>query len=323
MKLRIFSWPLAAVALVIAQAAHAQTYPEHPVRIVVPFPPGGNVDQSARIIANSLSEELGQTFVVENKAGASGMIGSDFVAKAKPDGYTVLVSSNSAISIVPLTNPNAPYEPLRDFSAIGMLALTPMVIVTNPNLPVNSVSELVELAKKTPGGLALATPSSGSINHMVIELFQASTGAKFNLVHYKGNAPAIADVLGGHVQVSFDQLTSSLPHIKSGKLRALAVTSPNRAPDLPDVPTLAEAGYPNIEAVTFTAMVAPAGTPSEIVNKLNAAINKSLQTAEVKQRFAGIGAQVNGTTPEEFHRFLQSEQRRWGKVIKDANITSE
>src|SRR5690606_20913941 len=163
-------------------------------------------------------------------------------------------------SIVPLTNPNAPYEPLRDFSAIGMLALTPMVIVTNPNLPVNSVSELVELAKKTPGGLALATPSSGSINHMAIELFQASTGAKFNLVHYKGNAPAIADVLGGHVQVSFDQLTSSLPHIKSGKLRALAVTSPNRAPDLPDVPTLAEAGYPNIEAVTFTAMVAPAGT---------------------------------------------------------------
>ncbi|GAA4340972.1 tripartite tricarboxylate transporter substrate binding protein [Pigmentiphaga soli] len=314
---------LAAAALGFAHAGLAQPYPDHPVRIIVPFPPGGNVDQSARIIAHSLTEALGQSFVVENKAGASGMVGSDMVAKARPDGYTLLVSSNSAISIVPLTNPNAPYEPLRDFSMIGMLALTPMVIVVNPDVPAKSVTELIALAKKKPGQLAVATPSSGSINHMAIELFQASTGTKFNLVHYKGNAPAVNDVLGGHVQLSFDQLTSSLPHIKAGKLRALAVTSAKRAPELPETPTLDEAGYPGLQAVTFTAMVAPKGTPPEIVNKLNAAINEALKTPAVQERFAGIGAQVNGTTPDEFYRFLQSEQARWSKVIKNANIKSE
>ena len=250
------------------------------------------------------------------------MVGADHVAKAKPDGYTLLVSSNSAISIVPLTNPNAPYEPLRDFATISTLALTPMAVVVNPDVPVQSVKELVTLAKQEPGKLTMATPSSGSINHMAIEMFQAATGTKFNLVHYKGNAPAVNDLLGGHAKVAFDQVTSSLPHIKGGKLRALAVTSGTRAPELPDVPTLEEAGFPGLQAVTFTAILAPSGTPPEVIAKLNAAVNKALQTPAVRDRFAANGAQVQGSTPEEFYKFLQSEQTRWSKVIKDANIKS-
>lgn len=323
MNRRITLRLLALAALGFAAQAGAQTYPERSARIIVPFPPGGNVDISARIIAQSLSDELGQPFVVENRAGASGMVGADHVAKSKPDGYTLLVSSNSAISIVPLTNPNAPYEPLRDFATISTLALTPMVVVVNPEVPAQSIKELVALAKKEPGKLTLATPSSGSINHMAIEMFQAATGTKFNLVHYKGNAPALNDLVGGHAQASFDQLTSSLPHVKAGKLRALAVTSARRAPELPEIPTLEEAGFPGLQAVTFTAILAPRNTPPEVIAKLNAAVNKALQTPSVRERFAASGAHVQGSTPEEFYRFLQSEQTRWSKVIKDANIKSD
>jgi tripartite-type tricarboxylate transporter receptor subunit TctC len=181
----------------------------------------------------------------------------------------------------------------------------------------------VSYAKARPSEVTMATPSSGSINHMAIELFQAATGTRFNLVHYKGNAPAVNDLLGGHVEASFDQVTSSLQHIKSGKLRALAVTSAQRAPELPDVPTLAEAGFPGLEAVTFTAMVGPRGLPADVVGRLNAAVNHALQQPAVKERFAAAGAQVHGTTADEFHEFLKREQARWGKVIKDANIKSE
>ena len=313
----------ACLALVAAAPGHAQRYPEQPVKIIVPFPPGGNVDISARIIAQALADDLGQSFVVENKPGAAGFIGADFVVKSKPDGYTLLVSSNSAISIGPLLNPNAPYEPLRDFAPVSMLAQTPLVIVVNPGVAANSVAELVDLAKKQPGQLVMATPSSGSINHMAIEMFQAATGTKFNLVHYKGNAPAVTDLLGGHAQVDFDQVTSSLQHIKSGKLRALAVTSTQRTPELPEVPTLDQAGFKGLEAVTFTAMVGPRGMPAEVVARLNAAVNKALQTPSVRERFAAAGAQVRGTTPEEFSQFLRNEQARWGKVIREANIKAE
>ena len=321
--LHVFLLACACVAAAAALPALAQRYPDQPVKIIVPFPPGGNVDISARIIAQALAEDLGQPFVVENKPGAAGFIGADFVVKSKPDGYTLLVSSNSAISIGPLLNPNAPYEPLRDFAPVSMLAQTPLVIVVNPGVAANSVAELIELAKKQPGQLVMATPSSGSINHMAIELFQDATGTKFNLIHYKGNAPAVTDLLGGHAQVSFDQVTSSLQHIKSGKLRALAVTSSTRAPELPDVPTLEQAGFKGLEAVTFTAMVGPRGLSPEVVARLNTAVTKALQSPAVKEKFAAAGAQVRGTTPEEFSQFLRNEQARWGKVIKQANIKAE
>lgn len=314
---------LAWSCLLLAASSHAQNYPDKPVKIVVPFPPGGNVDISARIIAQPLSEELGQPFIVENRPGASGLTGSHYVVKSKPDGYTLLVASNSAISIAPLTNPNAPYEPLRDFAPVSMLAQTPLVIEVNSAVPVTSVAELVALAKRQPGRITVATPSSGSINHMAIELFQGATGTKFNLVHYKGNAPAVNDLIGGHVQASFDQVTSSLQQIKAGKLRALAVTSATRAPELPDVPTLGEAGFKGLEAVTFTAMVGPQGMPPEVVARLYAAVNKVLQSQAVKERFAAAGAQVRGTTPEEFLQFLRNEQARWRRVINEANIKTD
>jgi tripartite-type tricarboxylate transporter receptor subunit TctC len=306
-----------------ALVAHAQHYPDRPVKIVVPFPPGGNVDTSARIIAQALSEELGQPFIIENKPGAAGFIGANFVAKSNPDGYTLLVSSNSAISIAPLTNPNAPYDPLRDFAPVSMLAQTPLVIEVTPAVPAKSVTELVALARRNPGQLVMASPSSGSINHMAVELFQIATQTRFNLVHYKGNAPAVNDLLGGHAQVSFDQLTSSLQHIKAGRLRALAVMSSRRAPELPDIPTLDELGFKGLEAITFTAMMGPQGMRADVVSRLNAAVNKALQSPAVKERFAAAGAQVHGTTPDEFYQFLKKEQARWGRVINEANIKAD
>lgn len=319
MQLCLLAWSW----FVLVPPGYAQTYPDKPVKIVVPFPPGGNVDISARIIAQPLSEDLGQPFIVENKPGASGLTGSHFVVKSKPDGYTLLVASNSAISIAPLMNPNAPYEPLRDFALVSMLAQTPLVIEVNSAVPAKSVAELVALAKRQPGQMTVATPSSGSINHMAIELFQSATGTKFSLVHYKGNAPAVNDLVGGHVQAAFDQLTSSLPHIKAGKLRALAVTSATRAPELPEVPTLAEADFKGLEAVTFTAMVGPQGMPPDVVARLNAAVNKALRSPAVKERFAAAGAQARGTTPDEFFQFLRNEQVRWKRVIDEAHIKTD
>lgn len=312
-----------ALGLLVGATSGAQTYPDRPVRIVVPFPPGGNVDISARIIAQPLSEALGQPFVIENRAGAAGFVGAEHVVRSKPDGYTLLVSSNSAISIGPLTYSNPPYQPLRDFTPISMLAQTPIVLVVNPQVPAKNTSELITLAKGKPGQLVMATPSAGSISHMAIAMFEIATGTKFNLVHYKGNAPAITDLLGGHAQVSFDQLTSSLPHIRSGKLRALAITSAKRAPELPEVPTLEEAGYTGLQAITFTAILGPRGLPPEIVARLNAAVNKALQTPAVSDRFIAAGARVNGTTPEEFFQFLRTEEARWSKVIKTANIKAD
>lgn len=314
---------IAASCLLPAAGARGQTYPDKPVKIIAPFPPGGNVDISARIIAQALSEDLGQPFVVENRPGAAGFIGAHFVVKSKPDGYTLLVASNSAISIGPLTNPNAPYEPLRDFTLISTLAQTPLVIEVNPSVPANSIAELIALARREPGKITVATPSGGSINHMAIELFQSATGVKFSIVHYKGNAPAVNDLIGGHVQASFDQITSSLQQIRAGKLRALAVTSTTRAPELPDVSTLEELGYKGLDAITFTAIVGPQGLPPDVLARLNAAVNKALQSPAVKERFASAGAQARGMTAEGFLQFLRGEQVRWKKVITEANIKTD
>jgi hypothetical protein len=314
--------PIASLFLWIGQSS-AEIYPDRPIKIVVPFPPGGNVDISARIISLSLTEELGQSVIVDNKPGAAGFLGASFVVKSKPDGYTLLIASNSAISIGPLLNANAPYDPLRDFTPISLLAQTPLVIEVNAGLPVKSVNELITLLKSQPGTLALGSPSSGSINHMAIELFQLATNTKFNVIHYKGNAPAVNDLVAGHVVVSFDQITSSLQQIKSGRIRALAVTSLTRASELPDIPTLDEMGFKSLEAVTFTAMLGPQGMNPDIVAKLNLALNKILRLPTTVDRFKEAGAQPTGSTAADFSKFLENEQRRWKKVILDANIKSD
>lgn len=311
---------LAGALLAVAGAAQSQAYPDKPVRIVVPFPPGGNVDIGARIIGGALQAEWNQSFLVDNRAGASGLIGAEFAAKARPDGYTLLVGSNSVLTLIPLINPAAPYDPVRDLAGISSLAFTPMVVVVGASMPARNMQDLVALAKKQPGAITMATPSGGSINHLAAELFMSATGTKFNMVHYKGNAPLIADLLGGQVQGAFDQLTSSLPHIKSGKFRALAVTSPKRAPDLADTPTLEEAGFAGQRSVTYTGMAAPRGTPADVVSKLNAAVNKALGQAAVKEKFAAVGAIAQGSTVDEFNKFLRDEQVLWGKVVREANI---
>jgi tripartite-type tricarboxylate transporter receptor subunit TctC len=311
---------IAAALASAAFAVQAQSYPDKPVRIVVPFPPGGNVDISARIIGGFLQAEWNQPFLVDNKPGASGLIGGEFAAKSKPDGYTLLVGSNSVLTLIPLFNPASPFDAVRDMAPISSLAITPMVVAMHPSVPVRSMQDLVALAKKQPGTVTMATPSGGSINHLAVELFMSATGTKFNLVHYKGNAPLIADLLGGQIQGGFDQLTSSLPHIKSGKFRALAVTSPRRAPDLPDVPTLEEAGFPGQRSVTYTGILAPRGTPADVVAKLNGGVNKALGQTGVKEKFAAVGAITQGATVDEFTKFLRDEQAMWGKVIRDANI---
>ncbi len=311
---------IAAALASAAFAVQAQSYPDKPVRIVVPFPPGGNVDIGARIIGGALQAEWNQPFLVDNKPGASGLIGGEFAAKSKPDGYTLLVGSNSVLTLSPLVYPNAPYDPVKDLAAISSLAITPMVVVVNASVPARNMQDLVAMAKKQPGVVTVATPSGGSINHLAVELFMSATGTKFNLVHYKGNAPLITDLLGGQFQGAFDQLTSSLPHIKSGKFRALAVTSPRRAPDLADVPTLEEAGFPGQRSVTYTGMAAPRGTPTDVVNKLNGAVNKALGQSAVKEKFAAAGAIAQGATVEEFAKFLRDEQVLWGKVVREANI---
>ena len=314
--------PIASLFLWIGHSS-AEIYPDRPIKIVVPFPPGGNVDISARIISLSLTEELGQSVIVDNKPGAAGFLGASFVVKSKPDGYTLLIASNSAISIGPLLNANAPYDPLKDFTPISLLAQTPLVIEVNAGLPVKSVNELIALLKSQPGTLALGSPSSGSINHMAIELFQLATNTKFNVIHYKGNAPAVNDLVAGHVVVSFDQITSSLQQIKSGRIRALAVTSLTRASELPDIPTLDEMGFKSLEAVTFTAMLGPKGMNPDIVAKLNLALNKILRLPTTVDRFKEAGAQPTGSTAADFSKFLENEQRRWKKVILDANIKSD
>ncbi|MEI6468387.1 MAG: tripartite tricarboxylate transporter substrate binding protein [Betaproteobacteria bacterium] len=327
MKFEIKKYFLFYIALIFLSllntVTHAQTYPDRPIKIVVPFPPGGNVDISARIISLALTEELGQTVIVENKPGAAGFLGAMSVVKSRPDGYTLLIASNSAISIGPLLNVNAPYDPLKDFTPISLLAQTPLVIEVNSALPVKSVHELIALLKSQPGKVSLGSPSSGSINHMAIEMFQLATNTKFNIIHYKGNAPAVNDLVAGHVVVSFDQITSSLQQIKSGRIKALAVTSLTRASELPDIPTLDELGFKSLEAVTFTAMLGPQGMSADVVTKLNTSLNKILRLPSTIERFKEAGAQTTGSTASDFSKFLENEQRRWKKVIIEANIKSD
>lgn len=317
-RLRLF------IAMAVAtQLAFAQGFPQRPVRLIVPFAPGGNVDITARTIAGPLGEALGQSAVVENRAGASGMIAGEFVAKAAPDGYTLLVASSSNMANVPALYPKMPYDQLRDLTGVGQIAIVPLVLVVHPSMPVTHLGEFIALAKQKDGRLTVASPGIGTTNHLIAELLQSQTNIKVTMVHYKGSGAAFADVIAGTVDAQVDQISSAIGHLKAGKLRAIAVTSATRAGGLPDVPTLAESGVPGFDASTVTAILAPAATPRAIIDQINAALGKALATTTVKERFATMSAETAPSTPEQLNEYIRRDLAKWKKVVQDAGIKPE
>jgi tripartite-type tricarboxylate transporter receptor subunit TctC len=298
--------------------ATGQTYPSKPVRLVVPFPAGGTTDLLARAMAQKLSEALGQQFVVDNRPGAGGNIGSDIVAKSAPDGYTLLMGTVGTHAINVSLYAKMPYDAVKDFVPIVLVAGVPNVLVVHPALPVKTVADLIKLAKDQPGSINFASSGNGTSIHLSGELFKSLTGVQMAHVPYKGSAPALTDLIGGQVQIMFDNLPSALPQIKAGKLRAIAVTSTKRAPALPDLPTIAESGVPGFEASSWFGMLAPAGTPRGIVLRINAEVNKALQAGDMKEKLLAQGAEAVGNSPEFFVDYIRSETVKWAKVVKDS-----
>jgi len=311
---------IAILALLLVATAAAQTYPSRPVRIVIPLSPGGTTDVPGRIIAQKLSETLGQQFYVENRAGAGGTIGSDFVAKANADGYTLLLTATPFV-ITPHVYKKLPYDALADFTPVIRIASGPYVLVVHPSLGVNSVKELIAAAKKEPGKIDFASSGNGSAQHLVTELFMYMAGIKLNHVPYKGSGPAQQDLMSGIIKVSFVGTPIAIPHMKSGRLKALGVSTAKRSPEMPDVPTVAQAGVPGYEAIVWIGMLAPAATPREIVAKLNGEIGKLVRTDEVKKLLTPTGMEPDPDTPEQFGAYVKADYDKWGKVVRDSGAT--
>jgi tripartite-type tricarboxylate transporter receptor subunit TctC len=316
--MRALAIPVLALSLVAAAAA--QTYPSRPVRIVIPLSPGGTTDVPGRIIAQKLSESLGQNFFVENRAGAGGTIGSDFVAKSKPDGYTLLLTATPFV-ITPHVYKKMPYDALADFAPVVRIASGPYVLVVHPSLGVNSVTELIAAAKKEPGKIDFASSGNGSAQHLVSELFMYMAGIKLNHVPYKGSGPAQQDLMSGIIKVSFVGTPIAIPHMKSGRLKALGVSTAKRSPEMPDVPTVAEAGVPGYEAIVWIGLLAPAGTPKEIVAKLNGDIARLVRTEDVRRLIGPTGMEPDPDTPEQFAAYVKADYDKWGRVVRDSGAT--
>jgi tripartite-type tricarboxylate transporter receptor subunit TctC len=304
----------AALALAFGSPAQAQQYPSKPVRIIVPYTPGGGVDIMARLASTKLTEHLGVQFVVENRAGGGTIIGTEAVARAAPDGYTLLLA-NPALTASPALNEKLPFDPVQSFTAVGMFGSSYNVLVVHPSLPVKTVKELVALAKAKPGQLNYASAGIGSAIHLAMELFESKAGIDLVHVAYKGAAPAITDVLGGHVTIMFATPPSAVEYMRVGKLRALGVSSTHRLAVLPNVPTIAESGYPGFEVNNWYAFVAPAGTPREIVTRLNAELNAILALPDVRERIAALGNEPSGSTPRELEGRIRREVGVWQKVF--------
>jgi tripartite-type tricarboxylate transporter receptor subunit TctC len=314
---------VAAVTLMLcASLAFAQAYPSKPIRIVVPYPPGGFNDTLGRTLAGKFTEAWGQPAVVENKPGGNTLIGSDAVAKAAPDGYTLLVVA-FPFSVVPSLIKAMPYDTVRDFQPVILAATSPNLLVVHPSLPVKTVGELVALAKAKPGTLSYASTGNGSSNHISMELFKSLAGLDIVHVPYKGSGPAVTDLLGGQVQLMFDNTPNVLPQVKAGKLRALATSGIKRSSLTPDIPTVAEAGVAGYELMVWFGLVAPAGTPKEVVNKLNAEVTRILAMPDVRERFLAQGVEPVGGTPEQFGEHIKAQMEKWGKVVRDAGVKAE
>jgi tripartite-type tricarboxylate transporter receptor subunit TctC len=314
----------AALATLAPQAgAAAEAYPAKPIRFVVAFPPGGGTDIIARSIAQKLSDRLAQQVVVDNRPGAGGNIGTDIVAKAAPDGYTMLMGSAGPLAINASLFASMPFDPVRDLAPVTLAASTPNVLVVHPSLEAATVKELIALARAHPGGINFASSGHGTPAHLAGELFNSMAGVKLVHVPYKGAAPALADLLGGQVQLMFSTMPPALPHVKDGKLRALAVTSAKRSPAAPDLPTVDEIALPGFEANTWHGVVVPARTPAAIVARLNREIVAILHLPDVVERFSSQGAEALGTTPEEFAAYIRSETLKWAKVVRDSGAKAE
>ena len=307
---------LSAAIAVIAVPAFAQNYPARPVRLIVTVPPGGAADLVARVMAQKLGDALGQTFVVDNRAGGGGQIAADTVAKAAPDGYTTLLASITTHGIGPHIYAKLPYDPVKDFAPVCLYATMPMIMVANAQLPVKNVPELIALAKAKPNTISFASSGSGGAPHLVGELFKNVTGAPIQHVPYKGSAPGAADVAGGQVQLMFDAIAPHLPHLKSGRTKVLAAISPARLPIAPDAPTMTELGFGKVAASIWYGMMVPAGTPKALIAKLNAESNKALAMNDVKERLSGAGIDTAGGTPEDYAKFVRDELAKWGPVVK-------
>ena len=307
----------AALAFVVVTAAGAQ-YPTKPIKLIVPFPPAGSTDISARALASKLGERLGQPVIIENKPGAGGNIGSDVAAKAPADGYTLIVGTVGTHAINSSLYSKMPYDPIRDFAPVVLLATTPNVLVVPANFPANSVQDVIRMAKAKPGELTFASSGSGTSIHLSGEMFKSMAGLDMTHIPYKGSGPMLIDLLSGTVNMAFDNLSASMVHIKAGKLKALATTGSKRAPGLPDLPTVSEAGLPGYDSTSWNAVYAPAGTPKEIIEKLNRESNAILQSPETRKFFAEQGAEAGGGTPEQLATFNRAELAKWAKVVKDS-----
>ncbi len=309
-------------SMLLAAGARAQGYPTKPIRFVVPYPPGGATDALVRPLAQFMSDALGQPVVVENKPGANGIVGTESVARATPDGYTLVLGAIGPFA-VSASMQSLPYDPVRDFEPIAFLAAVPNVLVVHPSLPVKSVAELVELARAKPGALTYGSAGPGSSNQLASELFNLAAGVKIRHVAYKGGSAAQVDLLSGQISMIFDNMPPSIPHIRSGKFRALAVTSLGRQPQLPEVPTMDELGYKGFEAGSWFGMLAPAGTPATIVEKLNALVVEAMNAPAMRQRYESLGYVLNPGSPAAFAAFMDAERRKWGRVVAQAGIKAE
>jgi tripartite-type tricarboxylate transporter receptor subunit TctC len=308
---------LAAVLLAaFAVTASAQTYPNKPVRVLLGFPVGQATDVLARLVAAKLTSQYGQQFYVENRPGAAGIIATELAAKAEPDGYTLLASSSGPLAVNPTLYPKLPYDVARDFVVFAGLGVVPYAVVVNPSSQIKDIKGLVAYAKANPGKLNYASGGSGVTNHLVTEMFKAAAGIDIQHVPYKGGPAALTDLIGGQVDVMFETLTATLPLVKSGKLRAIAVSGANRAAALPDMPTISESGYPGFTGVPWVAMAAPVKTPKAIVERLNADVNKILNMPDVKQSFLAAGTEPLVMSVEQMNEFVKSESAKWGKAVK-------
>lgn len=323
MRLRTFVAAIAAAPLLLAGSALAQdAWPSKPVQLVIPFPPGGPTDVTGRVLAEKLALELKQPVLVVNKGGASGNIGAQFVAQSPPDGYTIFFATGGTHGINPFLYDKPGYDPVKDFEPVVWVTTSPNILVVTPSFPAKTLGELIAMAKASPGKLSSAAPGQGSTPHMFGELFKRTAGIQMQHVPYKGSGPALTDVMAGHVQIMFDGIPSSLPLVQSGKLRALAVTGAKRMGAAPDIPTVAET-IPGFDASGWFAVYAPAATPRPIVNKLNEAINRVLQLPEVRARYAALGAEPVGGTPEKLREQGQKELAKWSELIKQTGMKAE